>query len=71
MIHTQKPNPDCIKGRIFRHKNGKFYIVFAADGCFYKDGQPVFGMFGGQTLRDGKPYGPMRDMAIANVAEWL
>jgi hypothetical protein len=46
------------------------YIVHSEDGCFYGENGPIFGRFGARTLKDGKPFGPMREMLIANVATW-
>ncbi len=63
-------NKECKAGEIFRHKNGKVYIVVAEDGCFYGDSGPIYGKFGARSLRNGKPFGPMRDMLIANVVAW-
>ncbi len=71
MKENNKANKECVSGRKFRHVNGKTYVVHSGDGCFYNGSQQIFGKFGGQTLRDGKPFGPMRDMKISNVAEWL
>lgn len=66
-------NTECRPGRQFVHKNGKTYVVHSEDGCFVsmETHKPIFGKFGARTLKNGQPFGPMRDMLIANVVKWL
>lgn len=71
-MNQQNQNKECKKGRLFTHRNGKTYIVHSEDGCFYGHGSvQIFGRFGAQTVRDGKAFGPMRKMLIANVKTWI
>jgi hypothetical protein len=58
-------------GDIVRHKNGKLYFVHSAPGCFYnmKSGNPIPNKFGGQSTKDGKPFGPVREMNVNAIIE--
>jgi hypothetical protein len=63
-------------GRIFKHITGKIYKVVGGEGCFYdRDNQPVPAKFGGRLLLNWAPnwhpYGPMRDMHVRNIQEWI
>lgn len=69
----QNEQPVAARGQLFMHQNGKTYRVEephrwknSAEGCV-----PDFSKFGVYEIRNGKSFGPIRSMRVANVAKWL